>query len=300
MKALSTLLFFLFSFAVLSQSGPIKAGDKEPSEEPDTKAKSADWDLVEKDGQSYVTSANLATFYQFPIYSVDKEAQSARFRYRSVELKLNSDGTHRWAEINRNRFALLNETIWDEENERILIHSTDLTYVIEPMIRPSHIRNENWTQERDRPIHFTLDGEPALIEAFGIGELNEEAESRGLRVVTDEDRKNAVSIEIILQAATEKGSSTSVSTHWFWRQKDRESSGLSIAAGASLHSHLTLVPSLKDKGLRPVKVDPEGGSNPRTRIEFVIKDDFPHYPKIHSAIADAIIKMRKAAGKRGE
>ena len=248
--------------------------EEEPAEEPQRKR---DWEPIKYEGGNYVSASNIAKFYQFTTFKLDRKTQSSKFVHSSAMFKLNAAGNHKEIQINGVRISLISKTVWDEENERLLLATVDLANVIEPAVRPSYIKNT----EDDRPYFFTLEGEETLIKKFDHFKLLQEVESRGLTTVNKRDGIAVIHTK-------------------FWKKKIKgvwDTNTLSIALAISLHAHLSHKCDLEDNVLSPRQLA-EGDTPPRAEVVFTLNDSFDSFEKIHSGIANAIIKNRQAVGRR--
>ena len=267
--------------------------EEEPAEEPQRKR---DWVPIKYEGGNYVSASNIAKFYQFTTFKLDRKTQSSKFVHSSAMFKLNAAGNHKEIQINGVRISLISKTVWDEENERLLLATVDLANVIEPAVRPSYIKNT----EDDRPYFFTLEGEETLIKKFDHFKLLQEVESRGLTTVNKRDGIAVIHTKLIFNREEDETKPDLVSTQWFWKKKIKgvwDTNTLSIALAISLHAHLSHKCDLEDNVLSPRQLA-EGDTPPRAEVVFTLNDSFDSFEKIHSGIANAIIKNRQAVGRR--
>lgn len=285
-------LFLILGLALLYST--IGRSDEESKEE--GAPNPVKWDIIEYDGKSYVSATNISNFYQFPIFSPNPKTQSATFVFPSLKLKLNSDGKHREIQVNKARISLIGKTVWDEKNQRLLLSTLDLAYVLDPVIRPSHIRVEDAETERERPHFFSMEGDEALIKRLDYDLLKNELVTRGLKIAKNRSDGNAIHSRLVFEKKNDLTKPDQVSTHWFWKPKTSESNTLSIALATSLHSHLAHTTELEDNALSPRKIDGETPIPARAEVIFTIGDSFDSFESIRRAIADAIMKSIIAIG----
>ncbi len=96
---------------------------------------SAIWDLKELNGVSYVTMDSLQRYYKFD--RMARDGANVELENRKVELKAEIGSTD--CMLNNIRFILANPVI--EDADTVYLSRTDLTGLIDPVLRPNFIKN---------------------------------------------------------------------------------------------------------------------------------------------------------------
>ncbi len=302
MKPLATpLLFAIPTFALiislLSATGFCEE-EKSIQKAEATVEKPTDWELITIDGKSYLADSDIAKFYQFQRFTHDTEKQSAFFQHPRLVLILNSDGAHEEITVNNIPISLLRKTIWEAENNRILLSSADLTWILEPVIRPSYIRIKNPEAERNRPYFFTVEGDETLIKKFDLKKLVEKCEYHGLKVVRERGDSDVIHTRLVFELGEDTTKPDRVSTQWFMKQKDKEFNPLAIAFAMAIHSHLSHTKSLEVGVLSSREIDEDDQLPARADVIFTLGESFDSFEQIHQSIADGIGKNRRSVGRK--
>jgi len=96
---------------------------------------SASWQIVKLTGKDYVTVKSMKSFYAFT--EMKRSGKSISLEHSTVKLTMRVGSQECF--MNKVKFVLSNPII--ENSGRILISRTDLTKLIDPVLRPSHITN---------------------------------------------------------------------------------------------------------------------------------------------------------------
>jgi N-acetylmuramoyl-L-alanine amidase len=98
-------------------------------------ARGFDWKLIEHEGRDYVSAQDLQKFYEFPI--LKREGRHLWFRSQKLVMRWTT-GTYD-IYINNVKFCLSFPVL--EKDARLFISRMDLSKLIHPIIKPSHIQN---------------------------------------------------------------------------------------------------------------------------------------------------------------
>ena len=175
-----------------------------------------DWQPVVADGKEYVRAADVAAFYRFDRHYDEGWATW----FRSPTLSMRWEVETSVLTINDTRFLLSSPVV--KRNGETLVSRTDLVKWIDPLLRPSHVRDaEDFDTVVVDPGHGGLDngtrgrlGEEKTY-ALDLGlRLRDELTKRGLRVVMTRQTDVAVPKGLRGELATAVGRSVLVSLHF--------------------------------------------------------------------------------------
>jgi len=93
------------------------------------------WKLIQEDGRDYVSAQDLQKFYEFPI--LKREGRHLWFRSHAVIMRWTTATDDIY--INNVKFCLSYPVL--EKEGRLYISRMDLSKLIDPIIRPTHIQN---------------------------------------------------------------------------------------------------------------------------------------------------------------
>lgn len=99
------------------------------------KVDASDWTLIKREGRDYVTLENLSRFYGFNDVKRVNNSVTLSLGSRSLRGQANS------AEFYINNLKFILSYPLEEHEGKLLVSRMDLTKVIEPVMRPSRIRN---------------------------------------------------------------------------------------------------------------------------------------------------------------
>jgi len=94
---------------------------------------SATWEEVTHSGVKYVTARSLKTFYKFTV--LEKKDKYIHMGHKKLAIKMRENSQE--CIMNKVKFILSYPVI--SRNGRILISQTDLTKLIDPVLRPTYI-----------------------------------------------------------------------------------------------------------------------------------------------------------------
>ncbi|MFN2507247.1 MAG: N-acetylmuramoyl-L-alanine amidase [Chthoniobacterales bacterium] len=97
-------------------------------------ASAAEWNIIRQQGRQYVTFANVAEFYQFPDFNQANRTVSLRSDRRGIRAQSGTSNLY----INGVRFVTHFPMI--EQGNETLISAVDVGKIIEPVLRPSQIK----------------------------------------------------------------------------------------------------------------------------------------------------------------
>lgn len=100
----------------------------------DGRAQDAAWEVVKYGGEDYVTTSSLQKFYRFQSYS----AEGGNIFFRSSDLIMKARSGSQNLLINNTKFVLSNPIVCSNGN--YLVSRMDLCKLIDPVLRPSFIR----------------------------------------------------------------------------------------------------------------------------------------------------------------
>jgi N-acetylmuramoyl-L-alanine amidase len=96
---------------------------------------SDDWSVIRQDGRDYVTFSNVAHFYQFPEYTRVSHTVSLRKDRNGIRAQAGTSNLY----INGVRFFTDFPILTNGSDE--IISAMDVSKIIEPIIRPSRVKN---------------------------------------------------------------------------------------------------------------------------------------------------------------
>ena len=186
-----------------------------------TTATAAEWNVINHDGRDYVSFRNVAEFYHFGEYSYDANRNvSLRSDRRGIRAQADSSEIY----INGVRF-FTNLPVVDKGDES-LISATDVGKIVEPVLRPSRIRDaqkvetvvldpghggtdqgtaNTWGSEKGFALDVALTAREQLLRAGFKVEMTRSADvglSLEERVDFANQFRNAVFISIHFNSAT--------------------------------------------------------------------------------------------------
>ncbi|MGI8604309.1 MAG: N-acetylmuramoyl-L-alanine amidase family protein [Verrucomicrobiales bacterium] len=91
------------------------------------------WTIVKISDRDYVTAKDIKEFYQFP--TLERSGRSVTFRSPRLVMRCRVGSNEVW--INNVKFLLSLSVV--EQNDEVLISRIDLSKLIDPILRPSHI-----------------------------------------------------------------------------------------------------------------------------------------------------------------
>ena len=95
----------------------------------------ADWDVKKVGGRDYITAENIKTFYRFPEFTISGKTVMWKSRQLWMRGSLNSSTLV----INNVTFILSHPIL--KSGKDVLVSRTDLTKLIDPVLRPDFIRS---------------------------------------------------------------------------------------------------------------------------------------------------------------
>lgn len=282
----------------------------------------AAWETVQHQDREYVTARSIMNFYGFD--EMDRKGDFLHLRSKAVTMKFTVGG--REAYLNDVKFVFSTEIVPHED--RYLVSRIDLSKVIDPVLRPTTIKDAKpFTTVIIDPGHGGKDsgavnkhGKEKDYALSMARRLQKELEKRGIKAVLTRDDDLMVSLADRVKFANKIDDAVFVSIH-LDSSKDKENQGIqtyvlspagvgaqgdlkaqkgnaqdsaNIALATAVHSACVVNTRGIDGGIRRARFSVlTGAKHPAILLEAgnmndPVEAERVHAPKYQAAVVDAI------------
>ena len=253
------------------------------------------WEVLDKEGVSWVSTDNILTFYGFSSIQTDREEQTVELISPGLRLLFPYGEKPGIMRANGVRFRLFHSLLHDPETGNVLVRVPDLQKIVDSVVRPSF-------QSTGGEIHslaLTVAPQPGL-PLVDHSSLDRAVRSAGwtLESMDDPESSPEFLLEILLSHSP-AAEQSSIQTTWQWHLlgtygSSRWANAAPLNLATVLHSGLVSTLHWDDLALipsDPVKFDAERPF--RIILDLQLADPEKDFPEFCQEISRRLAKYRQ-------
>ncbi len=256
-----------------------------------------DWEVIEKDGGSFVGAGNIFEFYQFEEKKENPGERRAFLKHPHMEVSLDQLKDPRHIEINRVRFKLIHPMGWDDRRQEVLVHVDDLSKVLDPTLRPQF----RGRISEARLIYLSVENPPS---GFDRSLLENSLEKGGWNKIDLLDKKTDLRLAIEFAIPKEAEITPALNTRFGMKKRKGKfpPPGLphrkALHFATAIHSRLLKLDKMRDLSIEGHRVEAVKYPDfPEVRIILSLPEGSLDWKKFYEAIAEALAKVSEMHGK---